>query len=324
MNRQLVSFLGRLIGQSEARRPHRPAPKRRPRWQPSFECLEDRAVPSVTSFTLAPESDSGVKGDLKTNMTDVFLQGRAAAGDVVQILDGNGAFVNSTTSDGVTGNFKAEVLLNNGDGDYTFQAQDSADQQFGTGPNLTIHLLTTPPSMPFNMTVANDNTAHPTISGQQPASDAGVTIQLSELGGGFVGQTTANQDGDWSYPVSGLGQGQHLIVAKAIDAAGNTSDTSQQVVVTIPAPVVSTTVDASTPPHAPVNLTALVAQQQQERAALLTQQQQQLKNLRRHGAPASKIKHVRAQQAKDLNALRAGQAVELQIAEAQAAQFGAV
>lgn len=68
----------------------------------------------------------------------------------------------------------------------------------------------------------NDNT--PTLSG---TAEAGATVRIYDTNNVLVGTTTANASGNWTVTTSTLGDGPHSLTAKATDAAGNISTSSQ-------------------------------------------------------------------------------------------------
>src|SRR6185369_7052506 len=73
-------------------------------------------------------------------------------------------------------------------------------------------------------------------------AEAGALVQLFE-GSTLLGSATANGAGVWTISSSALADGSHNLVARATDAAGNTSAASSALVVTID----STILFASTP-----------------------------------------------------------------------------
>ena len=77
--------------------------------------------------------------------------------------------------------------------------------------------------------ITNDNTL--SFAG---TAEAGVTVEVL-IGGTSIGETTVTDAGDWTFDHSGttLSDGAYSITAKATDAAGNTSDSSAALGVTV-------------------------------------------------------------------------------------------
>jgi hypothetical protein len=284
----------------------RPTPAAtRNRRKPAFEQLEARSVPSVTQFTLEPASDTGVKGDSVTSMTDVTVTGTAAANDFVDIVDDTGTTVAFVFSDN-DGKFSAELTLPFFDGEYTFSAADGSDF---FGKDLTITLDNTDPGAPFNILVVNDNTASPRVTGQLEAADAGAAVQLIEVGRGVVGSGVADINGDFVITTSGLSAGQHVLVAQAVDKAGNASVTSENVLVTIPRTTTTTT--TTTGSSTTSNRFAVLSRHLNELDDVRARHQKQLRNARRRHASPSALQRLKKRQANEVRLLQERQAVEL-------------
>ncbi len=83
-------------------------------------------------------------------------------------------------------------------------------------------------SQPVSGTVSND--PQPVLSGE---AEPGATVQIF-IDGVLVGNTTANGDGEWTWPLpSPLGEGEHQVTARAVDPAGNQSPESMPTTIII-------------------------------------------------------------------------------------------
>ncbi|MDH5548010.1 MAG: Ig-like domain-containing protein [Gammaproteobacteria bacterium] len=92
---------------------------------------------------------------------------------------------------------------------------------------------TTPPDAPV-FTTSNGqafNTATPVITGSAEASS---TVELFDTNGTTsLGTASANASGNWSITTATLSEGEHTLTAKATDAAGNTSEASESITISI-------------------------------------------------------------------------------------------
>jgi hypothetical protein len=120
------------------------------------------------------------------------------------------------------------------DGQHTFQvrARDAGNNEDLSPATRTWTVDTTAPSTPAITDPADnsfDTDGNFTVSG---TADAGSTVRLFE--GSASGDTTqVNASGQWSIDLWGVTQGSHTYTAKATDAAGNTSEASAPMTVTV-------------------------------------------------------------------------------------------
>ena len=120
------------------------------------------------------------------------------------------------------------------DGQHTFQvrARDAGNNEDLSPATRTWTVDTTAPSTPAITDPADnsfDTDGNFTVSG---TADAGSTVRLFE--GSASGDTTqVNASGQWSIDLWGVTQGSHNYTAKATDAAGNTSEASAPMTVTV-------------------------------------------------------------------------------------------
>lgn len=122
------------------------------------------------------------------------------------------------------------------------------DAAGNTGPAGTDSFTvdTTAPAKPtITGPTANSSTTDttPTITG---TGDPGATIRVS-VNGKVVGTTTVAADGTWSVTVTApLAVGAHTVTAVQTDAAGNVSQTSSPLAITITASSTTTTSGSAT------------------------------------------------------------------------------
>ena len=124
------------------------------------------------------------------------------------------------------------------DGEHTFgvRATDAAGNTDSTPANRTWRVLTevddeSPASPVITEPLDNsyNNTGNITVSG---TAEAESTIELFD-GTTSGGTTQANAKGEWTKVLSGVAEGSHTYTAKATDAAGNESEPSSAVTVTV-------------------------------------------------------------------------------------------
>ncbi len=120
------------------------------------------------------------------------------------------------------------------DGGYTFEvrATDAAGNTDASPASRTWTVDATTPSAPAITSPANnsyDTDGNFTVSG---TAEAGSTVELFE-DGVSKGTDQADASGNWSKELSGVAEGSHTYTAKAKDAAGNISGSSDIVTVTM-------------------------------------------------------------------------------------------
>ncbi|WP_342165029.1 beta strand repeat-containing protein [Methylobacterium sp. SD21] len=165
--------------------------------------------------------------------------GKALAGTIVSILDGN-TVIGTATVQG-DGTWSTKVTLA-GDGTHSLTATD-ADQYgtVGTSAAVTYTLDTTAPTITLTSAGGLTNQASQTISGTVGAQDAGTTVTVTE-NGQAIGTAIVQGDGTWSTKVALFGDGTHSLVATDTDQAGNTgTSTTVSYTLDTAAPVVTLT-----------------------------------------------------------------------------------
>lgn len=193
------------------------------------------ATPLITSFG----QDSGTAGDGITNDTTPTLYGTSSANASIEIFDGVTS-LGTTTADGA-GNWSFTTAAL-GDGDHEFTAVATAPGGYtASDPSAALELtvdsvatgqpVITGMSEDTGSSAFDNNTSDttPTISG---TADANATVRVYR-GGAFLGETTADGSGDWSYTTPLLPDGYHYLTARQYDAAGNGSAISATRIVTV-------------------------------------------------------------------------------------------
>ncbi|EKS28269.1 beta strand repeat-containing protein [Afipia felis] len=214
-------------------------------YNPAGTLQIDTTPPAApTGLALDPATDSGMKGDGITNVTQVTIDGTAEPGSTVTLYDTNDTTVLGTgTANATTGAFAiTTTALSNGVHDITATATDAAGNisAFSAADSITID--TTPPAAPTGLTL--DPTTDSGTKGDgitdfsqveiDGTAAPGSSVTLYDTNGTTVlGTGTANATtGAFSITTSPLSVGTHSITAKATDVAGNTSSLSAPFVVT--------------------------------------------------------------------------------------------
>ncbi|WP_232493692.1 Ig-like domain-containing protein [Novosphingobium kaempferiae] len=152
------------------------------------------------------------------------LQGTAEAGATIILTDDEGTIIGQATVDGA-GNWSFTPATPLPDG--TIVSATAYDAAGNASPQATVTIDGNAPVAP---TIAPTNGM--TISG---TAEAGTTVFLSDSGGNLIGQTSADENGVWSFSPTAPLPDLSTVIAVARDAAGNVSDQT------------SATVDASAP-----------------------------------------------------------------------------
>ena len=182
-------------------------------------------IEGVTDDTGTP--DDGITSD---NTLEIF--GTAEADATVQVFI-DGLSIGSTTANFV-GDWTFDhtgTVLPDGSYEVTAQAVDAAGNVSPASAIFDLTVNTSGPDAPIidGVTVdsgvagdgvTNDNT--PLISG---SAEAGATVDVFR-GGGLLGTTTADGNGNWSFLSPALPEGTSPITAVATDAQGNPSPES--------------------------------------------------------------------------------------------------
>ena len=204
----------------------------------------DTATPATPTLLLASASDSGVKGDGITNVSNPIVTGTGTAGDTVTLYatsgsGGSTAIGTATVGSGGTWSITSPTLAA-GAHSLTAIQSDVAGNVSATSTPLNLTIDTATPATPTTLAlaIASDsgvpgdgitNVTTPTITGTGTAGD---TVTLYD-GTTIVGTGTVAAGGTWSVVSSALAAGSHSLTATQADVAGNVSAPSATVGLTI-------------------------------------------------------------------------------------------
>ncbi|WP_241964874.1 Ig-like domain-containing protein [Tatumella ptyseos] len=173
-----------------------------------------------------------------TNDTTPIIKGTAAAGDTVTILD-NGKVIGTVTA-GSDGSWSSTLpALADGSHSITTTVTDAAGNTSQPSAAIPVTVDTTAPAAAGDVELTDtagdnlsgkaSNDATPVLKGTAAAGDT-VTILDN---GKVIGTVTAGSDGSWSSTLPALADGSHSITTTVTDAAGNTSQPSAAIPVTV-------------------------------------------------------------------------------------------
>ena len=206
-------------------------------------------LPSApTGLTLDPASDSATSGDNITSVSTPTITGTGATdGDTVTLYDGMTALGSTTVASGVW-SITPVAALADGVHQLTAVETDSYDIDSPASTMLDLTIKATPPIAPTALALALSsdagitgdsvtNDTMPTITGSGELDGDTVTLTVD---GTVVGSAVVS-GGTWSIaPTAPLTSGGHSFVAVEKDLAGNVSQASSPLTVTIDLPVAPT------------------------------------------------------------------------------------
>ena len=174
-----------------------------------------------------------------TNENTITITGTTVEGSTV-ILTQNDNVLTSTVTIDSDGIWSVDVTLIQGDNTFTATATDQAGNISDVSNSVTVTLDNTAPVAPvitLQTTLTNENTI--TITG---TTVEGSTVTLTQNDNVLTSTVTIDSDGIWSVDVT-LIQGDNTFTATATDQAGNISDVSNSVTVTLDntAPIITLT-----------------------------------------------------------------------------------
>ena len=174
-----------------------------------------------------------------TNENTITITGTTVEGSTVTLTQNNIALTPTiiTSSDGT---WSVDVTLIQGANTFTATATDQAGNISDVSNSVTVTLDNTAPVAPvitLQTTLTNENTI--TITG---TTVEGSTVTLTQNDNVLTSTVTIDSDGTWSVDVT-LIQGANTFTATATDQAGNISDVSNSVTVTLDnaAPIITLT-----------------------------------------------------------------------------------
>lgn len=208
------------------------------------------AVQSLTIDTVAPAAPTITMSTSAATLASTQiakLNGTAEANSTVKVFDGSTQIGTATANNSGAWTFTTKSLSNGGH-NFTAKATDAAGNTGAASTALSVTItppLTpsepTAPSSPNAPTIAsfshdsgkvgdfitNDNTL--TLKG---AAAANSTVKFYD-GAKYIGATTSDSKGAWSFTTATLVDGAHNLTAKVTDAQGKTGPASSTLSVTI-------------------------------------------------------------------------------------------
>ncbi|MFD4841678.1 Ig-like domain-containing protein, partial [Achromobacter sp. NPDC058515] len=171
-----------------------------------------------------------------TNDTTPVLRGKAEAGATVKIFDKGAPVGTAMANQNGDWEFIPTQAWLAGEHELTVQATDEAGNTSGPSNSWRVSIDISVPDRP-SIDAVYDNagdvqgqvTAGTTIDDPRPVvrgrAEAGSTVKLYD-NGNLVGQTVADNQGNWEVRSDTLGLGSHSLTARSTDTAGNVSDPS--------------------------------------------------------------------------------------------------
>ncbi len=191
-------------------------------------------VPAPSILSISP--DSGIKGDLITNVNKVTLSGSAVANSTVTVFEGT-TKVGTATVDSKGAWSLTTSTLNDGVHHFTAIDNDSAGNKSVASADFAVTIDTHAPVAP---TLAHYSQAGAAVGATTTFNDlllkgtaeANSTVSIWD-NGKQIATVTAGSAGTWSFDTGTLASGAHSFISKATDVAGNTSVASVADVVTV-------------------------------------------------------------------------------------------
>ena len=203
----------------------------------------DSNTRTITVDTIAPNAPVIGGSNAPQNKNTVTLSGTAEAGATVTVLEG-ATNRGSTTATG--GNWTVTInSVADGAHAYIARATDAATNTSGNSNTRTITVDTVAPNAPvIGGSNATQGSATVTLSG---TAEADATVEVFE-GANSRGTTTAT-GGNWTLAINNVPDGAHSYIARATDAATNTSGNSNTRTITVDSAIPDTTITSD--PHDP-------------------------------------------------------------------------
>ncbi|MDM3297232.1 Ig-like domain-containing protein [Citrobacter sp. Cc139] len=187
--------------------------------------------------TLQAEDDTGIsQTDWITRQNDnLTIDGTAEKYATITVMV-DGKAVGTTQAD-ANGNWQFEYdpnpALSDGDYTLTIQAQDEVGNTSSSSYDLVIDTITVTPSLKLDTGSdtgsSNDDgitkETQPLLTG---TAEANATIEIF-IDGTVVGQVVSDKNGVWNYRIpeeASLADGEHAVVVRATDAAGNSANST--------------------------------------------------------------------------------------------------
>ncbi|WP_248700195.1 Ig-like domain-containing protein, partial [Tatumella ptyseos] len=199
--------------------------------------VDTTAPAAAGDVELTDTAGDNLSGKASNDATPV-LKGTAAAGDTVTILD-NGKVIGTVTA-GSDGSWSSTLpALADGSHSITTTVTDTAGNTSQSSAAIPVTIETTAPAAAGDISLTDSagderggKTANDTTSILKGTAAAGDTVTILD-NGKAIGTATAGSDGSWSSTLHALTDGSHSITTTVTDAAGNTSQPSAAITVTV-------------------------------------------------------------------------------------------
>ena len=175
------------------------------------------AVPTILSFA----SDSGRVGDGITNDTTLTLTGTAEANSTVNVFDGATQLGTARADANGAWSF-ATATLTNGTHSFTATDSDFSGNFSAASSAFNVTVDTVSPTDVFTGDIKNSNGSFK-LSGSvldNGTAGAGDVVKIYD-GTTYLGSTTADSNGQWSFTTTALSNKTHSFTSTATDVAGN-------------------------------------------------------------------------------------------------------
>ncbi|WP_162940822.1 Ig-like domain-containing protein [Rahnella bruchi] len=207
-----------------------------------FTVVVDTVAPAQPSIGgVTDDAGSSLADGAQTNDDTPTLSGQGEPGDTVTIYDGEEKLGEVTIDDNGSWSFTPEPPLGDGEHNLSVDVTDPAGNRSEPSETITIVVDTVAPAQPSIGGVTDDagssladgaqtNDDTPTLSGQGEPGDT-VTIYDGEE---KLGEVTIDDNGSWSFtPEPPLGDGEHNLSVEFTDPAGNRSESSDVITITV-------------------------------------------------------------------------------------------
>ncbi|TCT83319.1 VCBS repeat-containing protein [Gibbsiella quercinecans] len=177
-------------------------------------------------------------GSLTANSTPAFVGEGLEAGTTVIIRDNGTVLAEITVDEDGNWSYTPDAALAEGEHSFTFEVVDNAGNSNGESAAIVLTVDSVAPEGVDISTVVITDEAGDNVSAANTLQDSKITLSGSDLEvgttvtiydkGNTIGETTVDQEGNWSFTVSdGLYDGSHEITFAVTDAAGNSSGQSE-------------------------------------------------------------------------------------------------
>ena len=181
---------------------------------------------------------------LVTNTDPIALTGATEINATVTISEAGLGLLGATQANAAGSWSFTTAPLGEGAYSFTAAARDVAGNTGMSSLAVAVTIDKTPPSKPTIATPASGTLTNDETVDLTGTADANTLVEILETAVS-LGTTTADGLGNWAFTTPALGNGQHPLKARAIDAAGNASGNTNAVSVTVDisapnAPIITT------------------------------------------------------------------------------------